>query len=147
MKKIWFLGIIFSGLFLTLTSFGQEKENPWTKEQLKAPSALAAELDLDEAESPVVIDMGPAGVIKGAIEIGPAEYEENIKKLKDTLESIPRDKEVVVYCGCCPFDHCPNVRPAFQTLLDMGFQKPRLLNLSQNLKADWIDKGYPLEEE
>jgi hypothetical protein len=29
----------------------------------------------------------------------------------------------------------------------MGFTHPRLLNLSHNLKADWIDKGYPMEEE
>jgi hypothetical protein len=54
---------------------------------------------------------------------------------------------VVIYCGCCPFAKCPNVRPAFSTLLGMGFKNPRLLNLSHNLKADWIDKGYPLEDQ
>jgi len=50
----------------------------------------------------------------------------------------------VIYCGCCPFEHCPNVRPAFQLLNEMKFTNQKLLNLSTNLKTDWIDKGYPV---
>ena len=57
--------------------------------------------------------------------------------------SIPKDTKVVVYCGCCPFEHCPNVRPAIDVLKEMKFTNYYLLNLSHNLKTDWIDKGYP----
>ncbi len=144
--KWWFAGAcLFLGLFFITSCRAQQQDNPWSAAQLKAPSALAAALKLPKDQRPVVIDIGPAGVIKGAIEVGPAEYEKNITRLKTVLKDVPKDKEVVIYCGCCPFSRCPNVRPAFKTLLELGFKEPRLLNLSQNLKADWIDKGYPLE--
>ncbi len=143
-----FAGVfLFLGLFFVTGCKAQQKDNPWSADQLKAPAALAEALKLSEDQRPVVIDIGPAGVIKGAIEVGPAEDEKNLTQLKNVLKDIPKDKEVVIYCGCCPFSRCPNVRPAFKTLLELGFKKPRLLNLSQNLKADWIDKGYPLATE
>lgn len=127
--------------------FAQQQDNPWTQKQLLEPAVLAQQLKLPENRRPVVLDVGPAGVIKGAIETEPAEQEEGIQNLKTVLEDVPKNKEVVIYCGCCPFTKCPNIRPAFRVLLKMGFTNARLLNLSQNLKADWIDKGYPLQEE
>lgn len=69
--------------------------------------------------------------------------EEGLEKLKSELKSIAKDKNIVVYCGCCPFEHCPNVRPAIETLKEMKFTHYYLLNLPHNIKADWIDKGYP----
>ncbi|HLR36578.1 MAG TPA: rhodanese-like domain-containing protein [Chitinophagaceae bacterium] len=146
MKKI-FLLIVLAGLFVNFSGFGQSKDNPWTNAELKKTAALATELQLPKDQRPVVIDIGPAGVIKGAIEVGPAEYDKNKAQLKEVLKDLPKDKEVVIYCGCCPFSKCPNVRPAFNILVDMGFEKPRLLNLYHNLKVDWIDKGFPLAQE
>jgi hypothetical protein len=63
--------------------------------------------------------------------------------LKKTLSTLPKNKEVVIYCGCCPFDKCPNVRPAITALKEMKFTNYYLLNLPQNIRADWISKGYP----
>lgn len=141
-------GVIMVMISLVLTAgCSAQQKNPWAQDQLVEPAVLAKQLNLPENERPVIIDVGPAGVIKGAVEAGPAEKEEGIRKLKTILKKVPKNKEVVIYCGCCPFNKCPNVRPAFNTLLDMGFKKPRLLNLSHNLKADWIDKGYPLAGE
>ncbi len=68
----------------------------------------------------------------------------NLLKWKNELQKLPRNTDIVIYCGCCPFEHCPNIRPAFKLLNDMGFTNQKLLNLSHNLKADWIDKGYPI---
>jgi hypothetical protein len=34
---------------------------------------------------------------------------------------------VVIYCGCCPLDKCPNVRPAFTLLKTMGFTNLHVL--------------------
>lgn len=142
------------GLLLTMmgvmafspSAFSQTKD-PWTEAQLMQPAALAESLRGPASDRPVVIDVGPAGLIAGARETGPAHEKAGLKKLKKELRAIPRDQEVVIYCGCCPFAKCPNVRPAFQLLLDMGFKSPRLLNLPHNLKADWIDPGYPLADQ
>ncbi len=147
MKKLLFLTgmLLFS---LSMSGLAQQKVNPWTQKQLLEPDILAVQLKtLPKDQQPVVIDVGPAGVIKGAIETGPAEDKEGIDKLKSVLKEVPKDKEVVIYCGCCPFSKCPNVRPAFKTLQEMGFTNPRLLNLSHNLKTDWIDKGFPLGDD
>lgn len=40
---------------------------------------------------------------------------------------------------------CPNVRPAFTALRDMGFTHLRVLMLPNNFAADWVDKHYPVE--
>ena len=146
MRKNFLLGLLFVGLLsagLGPRANGQQ-QIPWSPQELLAPRLLAAQLQLPENQRPLVLDMGPAGRIAGALSIGPAEEKANLEQMKKVLQAVDRDREVVVYCGCCPFAKCPNVRPAFQTLLDMGFTKPRLLNLSHNLKIDWIDRGYPM---
>jgi hypothetical protein len=53
---------------------------------------------------------------------------------------------VVLYCGCCPLDKCPNLRPAFLALRDAGFARLRVLLLPNNFNADWVEKGYPVEK-
>jgi hypothetical protein len=52
----------------------------------------------------------------------------------------------VVYCGCYPFEKCPNIRPAFEELRSMGFQHLRVLVLPNNLAKDWVGQGYPIEK-
>ncbi|MGZ5243679.1 MAG: rhodanese-like domain-containing protein [Bacteroidia bacterium] len=120
---------------------------PWTPEELMQPKQLAESINNNSADKPVIFNMGPSGSIKGAIDIGPAEEAENMEKLKAELSKLPKDKPVVVYCGCCPYERCPNVRPAFKLLKEMNFVNGKLLDMPENLKTDWINKGYPMKEE
>lgn len=144
MKKKLFM---FSALlgFGILFSFIIQTE-PWTKEQLMKPATLAEILQDKKASKPVVYNIGPSGKIPGSVYIGATQEKENLKKLEKAIKLLPKNTEVVLYCGCCPFEHCPNIRPAFQLLKENKIQKPWLLDLPANLKADWIDKGYPIEE-
>lgn len=144
--SVVFLVAVIGAMICPGSAAAQDKD-PWSSAQLIAPATLAEMLKGPASDRPVVLDVGPAGVIAGAREVGPAHQDEGMKKLKQALSAVPRDKEVVVYCGCCPFAKCPNVRPAFRLLLEMGFKTPRLLDLPHNLKKDWIDKGYPLARE
>jgi thiosulfate/3-mercaptopyruvate sulfurtransferase len=91
----------------------------------------------------VIISVGPGAVIPTSIEAGTASSAEGLNKLKDVLSTLPKEKKIVVYCGCCPFEHCPNARPAIALLKEMKFTNYYLLNLPHNIKQDWIDKGYP----
>jgi thiosulfate/3-mercaptopyruvate sulfurtransferase len=118
--------------------------DPWTPAQLMEPADLAGKLKDISASQPLIICVGPSGVIKGSVETGPAHVARNLDSLRTLLAGADRQQEVVIYCGCCPFKNCPNVRPAFSLLLSMGFKQPRLLDLSHNIKVDWIDKGYPV---
>jgi hypothetical protein len=59
---------------------------------------------------------------------------------------LPRERELVIYCGCCPWDKCPNLRPAFVMLHELGFRSVKVLSLPTSFLKDWIDKGYPVEQ-
>ncbi len=116
---------------------------PWTARQLMAPADLASILNDAGQKKPVIICVGPGALIRGSLDMGPAQEKENLEKLKQKLNTLPRDANVVIYCGCCPFEHCPNIRPAFRLLNEMKFSNARLLNLEHNIRTDWVAKGYP----
>ena len=131
---------------LTLSCQKLVAQNPvnWTSDQLMEPSALSVTLNSNK-DIPVIFSIGPGAVIPHSKDIGMIKEEENMKKFKEQLTDLPRDTEIVVYCGCCPYEHCPNVRPAMQLLKDMKFTNYKLLDLPHNIKIDWINKGYPTE--
>ena len=118
--------------------------DPWTPEQLMPPAELAAKINHNS--NPLVICVGPAGLIKGSIEAGAAHESAGLDKLKTLLAGEDRNREVIIYCGCCPFKNCPNIRPAFNLLLSMHFTHPRLLDIPHNIRLDWIEHGYPLKD-
>lgn len=127
---------------------GQDSE-PWSEAQLMAPAELAALLEgasAGDEDVPRIICIGPGALIPGSEDVGQTTHEANLEKLERLLSDEDRDRPVVLYCGCCPFERCPNIRPAFSLLNEMDFTGHRLLNLATNLKTDWIDKGYPVVE-
>ena len=137
--------IVLAILLITIGgSFIQKQTEPWRQDQLMEPKDLAAIINDNSKAKPVIIDIGPAGLIKGAVNIGPAHEQESFDKLKVFLSKQEKNAQIVIYCGCCPFEHCPNVRPAFKLLNDLGFTHQKLLNLPHNLKTDWINNGYPM---
>ncbi|MFL6415643.1 MAG: rhodanese-like domain-containing protein [Bryobacteraceae bacterium] len=113
-----------------------------------SPRDLAALLSKSDHPRPTLIFVGyhPLFVgahIKGAIFAGPGSKPEGIDQLKAVVRNIPRAHAVVVYCGCCPFDRCPNVQPSYKALREMGFTHVSVLHIPTNLHTDWVEKGYP----
>lgn len=146
--KTIFLSILSIALIaLAFKNFSvqQGKEN-WTEKQLMESSELAKILNDPKAPKPIMYSIGPGGNIKGSIEMGAAQEKENLDRLKAELNKLAKDTDIVIFCGCCPFKDCPNIRPAFKLFNEMKFTNHKLLNLSHNLKVDWIDKGYPMNE-
>ena len=138
-KKLFILTGI---LFLGFTGYAQNPQN-WTSKQLMEPTELATILKAGK-NIPVVFSVGPGATIPHSINIGMVKDKANLDKFKKQLNGIQKNKKIVVYCGCCPYEHCPNVRPAIEVLKEMGFKNYYLLDLPQNIKKDWIDKGYPV---
>ena len=145
-KPVLYFCIILLAFILSLTSFNSLKPDRWTEKQLMEPSELAKILNDPSAKKPVIYNIGSSGTIKGAIEIGDGHEKENIDKLRTAAGKLPKNTFIVIYCGCCPFAKCPNIQPAFKALNDLKFTNHRMLNLTSNLKKDWIDKGYPIED-
>ncbi|TBR20215.1 MAG: rhodanese-like domain-containing protein [Chitinophagaceae bacterium] len=138
--------IIVTPIFI-LQSFTQKQEKqPWSEKQLMHPSELAKIITSENKTLIYIFNIGPAGRIKNSINIGAGKDKNNIKKLKNEVSALPKDANIVIYCGCCPFKDCPNIRPAFTLLNEQKFKNPKLLNLTKNLKADWIDKGFPMND-
>ena len=99
-------------------------------------------------EKPLMIQVGSHVLyeqahIPGSEYIGPASSEAGVQQLRKRVDALPRTKSVVLYCGCCPWSHCPNVKPAFETLRAMGFTNVRVLYIADNFGTNWVDKGYP----
>jgi hypothetical protein len=124
---------------------------PWGTNTL-TPAEFAAELaSAAGTDKPAVVCTAPAflyrvGHIPGAVLHGPASSPEGLSSLKAWARPLPRSTSIVVYCGCCPLRDCPNLRPAYTALQDLGFTRVRVLLLPDNFKTDWVDRGYPVEK-
>lgn len=128
----------------------QADSDPWSKEQTVRPADLAKELE-NSRTAPTVLFVGfkhlyTAGHIKGAQFHGTAGSDEGLKELTAWATALPRATNLVIYCGCCPIERCPNIRPAFKTLQNLGFKKLRVLLLPTDFATDWAAKGLPYDK-
>jgi thiosulfate/3-mercaptopyruvate sulfurtransferase len=124
---------------------------PWHEDQIIQPEQLAKTLAAVAGRKPLVICVGfpflyQDAHIAGARFAGPASKPEGLQALKHEVQHLPRDKEIVLYCGCCPWKRCPNIRPAFRTMQDLGFKRVKLLSIPTNLAKDWSGKGFPVQK-
>jgi rhodanese-related sulfurtransferase len=130
----------------------EKKTDPWTKAQVLHAADLASELGNSKgASAPVVVYVGfrtlfEGGHVPQASFHGTASKEDGVADLKKWLATLPRSTNLVIYCGCCPFDRCPNIRPAYTALRDLGFTNVRVLVLPTSFAADWVEKGYPMQK-
>jgi thiosulfate/3-mercaptopyruvate sulfurtransferase len=113
------------------------------------PDELVRILQSAQSEKPLVIQVGSHVLytqahIPASEYVGPASSESGLQSLRKRVESLPQNKFIVLYCGCCPWSHCPNVKPAEDALHAMGFSKVKILYIADNFGADWVDKGYPV---
>lgn len=130
---------------------GQEKKavDPWPSTDAMQPAVLAKILTDKYVSVPTVVFVGfrslySGGHVPNASYRGTASTEQGLAELKAWAASLPRSTELIIYCGCCPMDKCPNVRPAYTALSGMGFKKVQVLVLPTSFATDWADKGYPM---
>lgn len=121
--------------------------DPWTKAQTVQTEDLVKELE-NTKTPPTVVFVGfkrlyTAGHIKGAQDHGTTGSKEGLKELTAWAASLARATNLVIYCGCCPMERCPNIRPSFKALQDLGFKNVRVLLLPTNFETDWAGKGLP----
>lgn len=113
------------------------------------PEELVKLLQSSKSEAPLLIHVGSHVLysqahIPGSEYIGAASTASGLQQLRQRLGPLPRTKFIVIYCGCCPWSHCPNVKPADDLLQAMGFKNVKILYIANNFGADWVDKGYPV---
>jgi thiosulfate/3-mercaptopyruvate sulfurtransferase len=137
--------ILLIALVAALSVSHSFAQDPWKKEQIMPTAVLAAKISSNAKDLPVILNVGTMENIKTAIKIGPANTEAGLAQLRSTAASLDKKKEVVVYCGCCTYSNCPNIRPAFSELESLGFKNVKVLNIPEGILPDWSGKGYPME--
>jgi thiosulfate/3-mercaptopyruvate sulfurtransferase len=146
-------------LSLTANSLGDARPqaqktetDPWTPMDVVEPGPLADELAHAAGSSRATIlyvgftPLFEGGHISGAVFHGTASTPQGMADLKKWAAAQPRTTNLVIYCGCCPFGYCPNIRPAFVALHGMGFTHLRVLVMPNSFATNWVDKGYPVEK-
>jgi rhodanese-related sulfurtransferase len=113
--------------------------------QLISPQELNQML---KTQKPLLLQIGPRSWyeqahIPGSEFIGSTSTPEGLAALRARVKSEPKNKLMVIYCGCCPWSHCPNVHPAYKELRNLGYTNVRVLYIANDFGADWVNKGYP----
>jgi thiosulfate/3-mercaptopyruvate sulfurtransferase len=113
------------------------------------PAELASTLRSSKAQKPLILQVGfrtlyDQAHIQGAEYAGAASGKPGLQALRDRVAALPKDAPIVIYCGCCPWSHCPNIAGAFHALRDLEFTKLKVLYIPNDFGVDWVEKGYPV---
>jgi len=141
MKYALFLSFLIFSAF----AFAQTATEP----ALIQPQELASILQAGKAK-PLILNIGPRMLynqahIPGAEYIGAGSDPQGREALRTRVKSVSKKQAIVLYCGCCPWSHCPNVHPAYKELFELGYTNVKVLFIANNFGADWVDRGYPTE--
>jgi thiosulfate/3-mercaptopyruvate sulfurtransferase len=137
-----------AAICLALSACAFSATHPWTQKQVVQPAALASQLK-NSGDKPLLLQVGfeslyAQGHIPGSKYCGPGRSADGIARLKTCLEGVSHKRAIVLYCGCCPWAECPNIRPAFEAAKEMGFTDVKVVHVADTLGKDWAAKGYPV---
>jgi thiosulfate/3-mercaptopyruvate sulfurtransferase len=144
-----FMKALLFAMLASATVMAADNQHALTPADLLVPAQLNSQLALVKSGKIMLIHVGfrmmyEMAHIPNSQYTGAAAKEEGIAGLKKLVAGLPHNKPIVIYCGCCPWDHCPNIRPAFETLKQMGFSNVKALDIPQRFGDDWTAKGYPV---
>jgi hypothetical protein len=136
-------------LLIAALCFSQEVADPWQKSVVIEPADFAAALRSGARQPTILCVAFPtlynSKHITHAIFAGQGSKPEGIEALKKAVAALPKDSDIVMYCGCCPMKMCPNIRPAYRALKELGYTNVRVLDIPTNMQTDWYSKDYPFE--
>lgn len=112
------------------------------------PADLAASLESSSVPKPLILHVGfrtmyDQSHIPGSEYAGSGNMPAGLQVLSDRVAALPKETAIVIYCGCCPWNRCPNIAAAYDTLHRLGFTRVKVLYIADNFGTDWVDKGYP----
>jgi thiosulfate/3-mercaptopyruvate sulfurtransferase len=134
-----------SAFFLFAGFLASAQTEKLTKDQLIQAADLAAIINSPTAKKPLIFNVGPMGNIKGAVATGLPHTFSGSEALTTELNNVPKNREIIIYCGCCSTQSCGNIRTAFDLVKKLGYKKVKCLDIMSTLGDDWISKKYPME--
>ena len=130
---------------------GGQAAGPWGGAHLIQPANLVAQLADTSGARPLLLHVGVGvlyrqGAIPGSRYVGPASDAAGISAMLAAVKDEPKDRDIVIYCGCCPAVNCPNMKPAFAAMREAGFTNVKALWIEKDFERDWAAHGYPTEK-
>lgn len=118
--------------------------------QLMQPAELANLIKTSGVGQIVALQVGSHVMfaqahIPGSRYAGPGSQASGLQLVEKADATTSKKKLIVIYCGCCPWNRCPNIGPAYRKLHDLGFTNIKALYIANNFGDDWVAKGYPIE--
>lgn len=119
------------------------------KADLVQPADLAAKLNSASAPKPLILQVGfhtlyQQAHIPQSEYVGAASEDAGLAQLRTRVAKLSKDSAIILYCGCCPWSHCPNIAAAYNALHTLGFTQVKVLYIADNFGANWVDQGYPV---
>ena len=138
---------IAASVLIFVSSYAVSQATSIPTSRLMNPEDLVKILESGK-EKPLMLQVGSHNMflqahIPGSEYVGAASTDTGLQQLRTRVDSLPHSKFIVLYCGCCPWSHCPNIKPADDAMHEMGFTNVKVLYISDNLGTNWVDKGYP----
>lgn len=119
---------------------------------LMEPADLAANLKSATAPKPLILHVGFRTLylqahIPESEYVGAASDDAGLEQLRARVAKLTKDTSIVIYCGCCPWNHCPNIGAAYTALHALGFTRVKVLHIADNFGDNWVEKGYPVAKD
>jgi rhodanese-related sulfurtransferase len=113
------------------------------------PADLAANLKDASAPKSLILQVGfrklyAQAHIPDSEYVGAAGEDAGLQLLRNRVAKLTKDTAIVIYCGCCPWSHCPNIAAAYNALRALGFTQVKVLYIAENFGDNWVNLGYPV---
>jgi thiosulfate/3-mercaptopyruvate sulfurtransferase len=113
------------------------------------PDDLAASLKSASVPKPIILQVGFRALyvqahIPESEYVGAAGEDAGLQQLRRRVAKLTHDTAIVIYCGCCPWSHCPNIAAAYDALHSLGFTQVKVLHIADNFGDNWVNQGYPV---
>lgn len=150
---------LLGALFIWIPAWPARSESPaptskpvdsWRDAERMTPEDLAQVLRTAGAEKPAIFNVGfrvlfAQAHIPGSQYAGPGKDQTGLDALRKAVSALPKTNPIVLYCGCCPWERCPNLEQPWRLLVAAGFTRVKVLYIPKNFGQDWVQKGYPVE--
>jgi thiosulfate/3-mercaptopyruvate sulfurtransferase len=147
-----FHGVACALILLSQSGYAWAEHKPASsipKADLLQPADLAGSLNNPSAPQPLILQVGFRTLylqahIPQSEYVGPASEDAGLAQLRTRVAKLSKDSAIVLYCGCCPWSHCPNIAAAYDVLHGLGFTRVKVLYIADNFGDNWVNQGYPV---
>jgi hypothetical protein len=145
-----FRGVAFAVILLFPAGYAWAEHKPASsipQADLVQPADLAASLNNASAPKPLILQVGFRTLylqahIPQSEYVGAASEDAGLTQLRARVAKLSKDSAIILYCGCCPWSHCPNIAAAYDTLHGLGFTRVKVLYIPDNFGDNWVNQGY-----